>query len=183
MSALVSCRELKLIFPMSQRMRLTPPAGSGVGYTSRCRRPASPSRGVRVGQYQVRAVDPAWFTWPLGGRRSTMPSRAQGLKGRPTALRERPRNTHRPQRVGSSLRPATSRRTALSLELPYQCSPTAWKTRHRSMPESSGKRCASCCRTASNPKHRLPEDLVPSSPQRSEECSNRASLDLWILIQ
>lgn len=28
------------------------------------------------------------------------------------------------------------------------------------MPESSGKRCASCCRTASHPKHRLPEDLA-----------------------
>lgn len=57
-SGLVSCCELRQLVnvPMSQRMRLTPPAGSGLEYTSRCTLHASPSSVVRAGQHQVRAV-------------------------------------------------------------------------------------------------------------------------------
>lgn len=65
---------------------------------------------TRRGPGRLASARPAWrsqpgsararLAWPLGGRCSTMPRRAQGLKRRATAPREQARDVHRPLRVG-----------------------------------------------------------------------------------
>jgi hypothetical protein len=63
------------------------------------RRPGRPARARPAWRPQPGPAR-ARLAWPLGGRRSTMPRRAQGLKHRPTAPREQARDVHRPLRVG-----------------------------------------------------------------------------------